>query len=82
MTAMTVKDVSFAMLHHPLWDIAYCCEDGGIRKIVASCDKKFIEDDSPSVPTVPNSVKVWNCVDRCWEYVPAGEKLLKMSPID
>lgn len=90
----TVNDVKLLMKSQPLWDITFQKKNGEIRKMIATRDWKFLQENAgemkyerPSQKAIYDSdikglVRVWDCNELGWRCIPVGERLLKMAPID
>lgn len=90
----TVEDIKTLMKSQPLWDIEFQKKNGEIRKMIATRDWKFLEENADEMqyekPTqnatydadTRGLVRVWDCNELGWRCIPAGERLIKMVPID
>ena len=90
----TVDEIKDSMSHHSLWDIEFKKKDGTLRKMIATRDWKFLEENADELdykkPTNPanydcearNMVRVWDCDELSWKTIPAGERLLKFERIN
>ena len=94
LVGMSVADVKFTMANHPLWDIEFLKKDGTTRKMIATRDWKFLEENAdemyyekPVNPATWNAfekgyVRVWDCNELGWRVIPTGERLLRLDRID
>lgn len=94
LSAMTVADIKFAMANHSLWDVEFLKKDGTVRKMIATRDWKFLEENADEMqytkPTHPanydceacDMVRVWDCNKLGWRTIPTGECLLKFERVD
>lgn len=94
LSAMTVADVKFAMANHPLWDVEFLKKDGTVRRMIATRDWKFLEENAgemdyekPAKAPTWNAfksgyVRVWNCNELGWRVIPTGERLMRLDRID
>lgn len=90
----TVEDLKTLMKSKPLWDITFLKKNGEVRKMIATRDWKFLEENAEELeyerPTQTATydaaalgyVRVWDCNELGWRCVPIGERLLKIEPID
>ena len=94
LSAMTVTDVKFAMANHPLWDVEFLKKDGTVRRMIATRDWKFLEENAgemdyekPTQAATWNAfksgyVRVWDCNELGWRVIPTGERLMRLDRID
>lgn len=94
LSAMTVADVKFAMANHPLWDVEFLKKDGTVRRMIATRDWKFLEENAgemdyekPTQAPTWNAfksgyVRVWDCNELGWRVIPTGERLMRLDRID
>ncbi len=94
LSAMTVADVKFAMANHPLWDVEFLKKDGTVRRMIATRDWKFLEENAdemdyekPTQAATWNAfksgyVRVWDCNELGWRVIPTGERLMRLDRID
>ena len=94
LAGMSVADVKFVMDNHPLWDVEFLKKDGTVRKMIATRDWKFLEENAGEMqytkPTHPASydceaagmIRVWDCNELGWRTIPTGERLLRLDRID
>lgn len=94
LSAMTVADVKFAMANHPLWDVEFLKKDGTVRRMIATRDWKFLEENAgemdyekPTKAATWNAfksgyVRVWDCNELGWRVIPTGARLMRLDRID
>lgn len=90
----TVEEIKSSMSRHPLWDVEFTKKDGSHRKMIATRDWKFLENNAAEMGykkpegeanydcEALNMVRVWDCNELGWRTIPAGERLLKFEQID
>lgn len=90
----TVDEIKDSMARHPLWAIEFKKKDGSLRKMIATRDWKFLEENADELdykkPTHPanydcearDMVRVWDCNELGWRTIPADERLLKFERVD
>jgi len=94
LAGMSVADIKFVMKNHPLWEIEFIKKNGSTRRMIATRDWKFLEENAsemnyvkPSNPATWNAfekgyVRVWDCNELDWRVIPAGERLMRLDRID
>jgi hypothetical protein len=94
LAGMSVTDVKFAMANHPLWDVEFLKKDGSVRKMIATRDWKFLEENADEMqytkPTHPANydceaagmIRVWDCNELDWRTIPTGDRLMRLDRID
>lgn len=90
----TVEDIKTLMKSKPLWDITFLKKNGEVRKMIATRDWKFLEENAGELgyerPTQAATydaaalgyVRVWDCNELGWRCIPVGERLITVTPID
>ena len=90
---MTTTEIKDLMATNTLWSVEFTKKDGSVRRMIASRDWKFLEENSAEVEYVKPAnestydaeslgyVRVWDCDNYGWRLVPSGERLIKIEAI-
>lgn len=82
------------MKKHPLWSVRFIKKNGTERKMIATRDWQFLENNKHEMGWVTPTneanydaaarglVRVWDCNELGWRTIPEGERLLELTPID
>ena len=55
LAGMSVADIKFAMKSHPLWEVEFIKKDGSTRRMIATRDWKFLEENAGEMDYVKPS---------------------------